>query len=57
MSAVEICEEGEGWIQIITVSVGYLGDRSSNLNLTCLSSALTSSHSYVFLPSLLHQHS
>lgn len=56
-SVVEICEEVRGLIQIIIVLLGYLKASSSHLNLSCLRSALTSSHSHIFLPSLLHQHS
>lgn len=56
-TVVEICEEVQGLIQIIIVSLGYLRGSSSHLNLSCLCSALTSSHSHVFLPALLHPHS
>ena len=52
-----ICEEVQGLMQIIIVSLGYLRGSPSHLNLSCLYSALTSSHSHGFLPSLLHQHS
>lgn len=54
---VEICEEVQGLIQIIIVLLSYLSGRSSHLNLSCLCSALTSSHSHIFPTSLLHQHS
>lgn len=56
-SVVEICEEVQGLIQITIVLLGYLRGSSSHLNLSCLCSALTSSHSHVFPPSLLRQHS
>lgn len=55
-SVVEICEEVQGLIQIIIVSLGYLRGSSSHLNLSCFCSALTPSHSHVLLPFLLHQH-